>query len=82
MAPLNLKGRAGYKLGACMEFSRSDELVGAACCLIGVASEMGGRLVLVWGPGDGEDCVSMSVAGCYERGSDLGQKFQNLDRLL
>ena len=65
-----------------MEFSRSGELGGAACCLSGVAGEMGGRLALVWGPGGGEDGVPMSIAGCYDRGSDPGQKFQNLDRLL
>ena len=65
-----------------MEFSRSGELGGAACCLSGVAGEMGGRLGLVCGPGGGEDGVSMSMAGCYKRGSDPGQKFQNLDRLL
>ena len=82
MAPLNLKARAGCTLGACMEFSRSGKLGGAACCLSGVAGEMDWRLRLVWGPGGGEDGVSMSIAGCYDRGSDPGQKFQNLDRLL
>ena len=53
MAPLNLKGRAGCTVGACMEFSRSGELGGAACCLSGVAGVMGGRLGLVCGPGGG-----------------------------
>ena len=75
MAPLNLKGRAGCTVGACMEFSRSGELGGAACCLSGVAGEMGGWLGLVWGPGGGEDGVSMSIAGCYDRGTDPGRKF-------
>ena len=65
-----------------MESSRSGELGGAACCLSCVAGEMGGRLGLVWGPGGGEDGVSMSIAGCYNRGSDSGPQFQNLDRLL
>ena len=75
MVPLNLKGRAGCTLGACMEFSRSGELGGGACCLSGVAGEMGARLGLVCGPGGGEDGVSMSIAGCYDRGTDPGQKF-------
>ena len=65
-----------------MEFSRSGELGGSACCLSGVAGEMGGRLGLVRGPGGGEDGVSMSIAGSYDRGSDPVQKFQNLDCLL
>ena len=58
-----------------MEFSRSGELGGAACCLSGMAGEMGGWLGLVWGPGGGEDGVSMSIAGCYDRGTDPGRKF-------
>ena len=70
-----MKERAGCTLGVCMEFSRSEELDGAACCLIGVAGEMGGQLGLVWGPGDGKDGVSMSIAGCYDMGTDPGQKF-------
>ena len=75
MAPLNLKGRAGCTLGAYMEFSRSGELGGAACCLSGVAGEMGGWLGLVWGPGGGEDGVSISIACCYDRGTDPDRKF-------
>ena len=58
-----------------MEFSRSRELGGAACCLSGVAGEMGGRLGLVCRPGGREDGVSMSIAGCYDRGTDPGRKF-------
>ena len=42
-------------LGAWTEFSRSGELGGAACCLSGVAGGMGGRLVVVWGPGGGDE---------------------------
>ena len=75
MAPLNLKGRAGSTLGACMESSRSGELGGAACCPSHVAGEIGGRLGLVWGPGGGDDGVSMSIAGCSDRGTDPGRKF-------
>ena len=60
-------------LGAWTEFSRSGELGGAACCLSGVAGEMGGRLVVVWGPGGGDEGVSMSIAGCYDRGADPGR---------
>ena len=69
-----MKGRAGCILGAYMQFSRSGGLGGAACCLSVVAGEMGGRLGLVWGPGGGEDGVSMSIAGCYDRGTDPGRK--------
>ena len=58
-----------------MEFSRSGELGGAACCLGGVAGVMGGWLGLVCGRGGGEDGVSMSIAGCYDRGTDPGRKF-------
>ena len=58
-----------------MEFSRSGELGSAACCLSGVAGVMGGRLGLVCRSGGGEDGVSMSIAGCYDRGTDPGQKF-------
>ena len=60
-------------LGAWTEFSRSGELGGAACCLSGVAGGMGGRLGLVWGPGGGDEGVSMSIAGCYDRGADPGR---------
>ena len=69
-----MKGRAGCTLGACMEFSRSGELGSAACYLSVVAGVMGGRLGLVGGPGGGEDGVSMSLAGCYDRGTDPGRK--------
>ena len=51
-------------LGAWTEFSRSGELGGAACCLSGVAGGMGGRLGLAWGPGGGDEGVSMSIASC------------------
>ena len=69
-------------LGTWTEFSRSGELGGVACCLSGVAGGMGGRLGLVCRPGGGDDGVSMSIAGCYDRGVDPSRKFQNLDRLL
>ena len=65
-----------------MEFSRSGELGGVACCLSVVAGEMGGRLGQVWGPGGGDDAVSVFKAGCYDRGTDPGWQFWNLDRLL
>ena len=60
-------------LGAWTEFSRSAELGGAACCLSGVAGGMGGRLGLVWGPVGGDEGVSMSTAGSYDRGTDHGR---------
>ena len=60
-------------LGAWTEFSRSGELGGAACCLSGVAGAMDGQLGLVWGPGGGDEGVSMSIAGCYDRGTDPGR---------
>ena len=60
-------------LGVWTEFRRSGELGGVACCLSGVASGMGGRLVLVWGPGGGDEGVSMSIAGYYDRGADPGR---------
>ena len=47
-----------------------------------MAGGMCGRLGLVCGPGGGDDGVSMSIAGCYDRGVDPSRKFQNLDRLL
>ena len=60
-------------LGASTEFSRSGELGGAACCLCGVAGGMAGRLGLAWEPGGGDEAVSMSIAGCFDRGADRGQ---------
>ena len=60
-------------LGAWTEFSRSGELGGAACCLCGVAGGMGGRLGLAWRPGGGDEGVSMSIAACYDRGTDPGR---------
>ena len=60
-------------LGALTEFRRSGELGGAACCLSGVAGGMGGRLGLAWGPGGGDEGVSMSIAGCHDRGANPGQ---------
>ena len=60
-------------LGILTEFSRSGELGGAACCLSSVAGGMGGRLGLVWRPGGGDEGVSMSIAGCYDRGTDPGR---------
>ena len=47
-----------------------------------MAGGMGWGLGLVWGPGGGDEGVSMSIAGCYDRGADPGQKFQIFDRLL
>ena len=60
-------------LGAWTEFNRSGELGGAVCCLSGVAGGMGGWLALVWGAGGGDEGVSMSIAGCYDRGADPGR---------
>ena len=60
-------------LGAWTEFSRSGELGGAVCCLSGVAGGMGGWLGLVWGAGGGDEGVSMSIAGCYDRDADPGR---------
>ena len=34
---------------------------------------MGGWLGLVCGSGGGDDGVSMSIAGCYDRGADPGR---------
>ena len=39
---------------------------------------MGGRLVVVWGPGGGDEGVSMSIAGCYDRGADPGRNSRML----
>ena len=60
-------------LGACTEFRRLGELGGAACCPSGVAGRMGGWLGLVWGPGGGDEGVSMSIASYYDRGADPGR---------
>ena len=60
-------------LGALTEFRRSGELGGAACCLSGVAGGMGGQLGLAWGPGGGDEGVSMTIAGSYDRGADPGR---------
>ena len=60
-------------LGTWTEFRRSGELGGAACCRSGQAGGMGGRLGQAWGPGGGDEGVSMSIAGCYDRGADPGR---------
>ena len=60
-------------LGAWTEFGRSGELGGAAGCLSGMAGGMGGWLGLALGAGGGDEGVSMSIAGCYERGADPGR---------
>ena len=48
-----------------------------ACGRGGVAGVMGCWLGPVWGPGGGEEGVSMSIAGCYDRGIDACWNLQN-----
>ena len=42
---------------------------------------MGWGVGLVWGPGGGEEGVSMSMVGCYDRGVDPSWNLQNFDDL-
>ena len=47
-----------------------------------MAGVMGWGVGLVWGPGGGEEGVSMSMVGCYDRGLDPGWNLQNFENLL
>ena len=43
---------------------------------------MGWVLWLVWGAGGGDEGVSISIAGYYDRAADPGLKIQNFGRLI